>query len=112
MAHSVARRLAARGGIGVRSGCHCAHLTVKRLADIPPWAEQFQRLILTVFRRFELPGVVRVSLGIENTEADIDALLSVMDGIARRPKAGPAEKAVRQRMDDACQAAVARVYGQ
>jgi selenocysteine lyase/cysteine desulfurase len=111
MAHSVARRLAARGGIGVRSGCHCAHLTVKRLAGIPPWAEQFQRLILTVFRRFELPGVVRVSLGIENTEADIDALLSVMDGIARRPKAGPAEKAVRQRMDDACQAAVARVYG-
>ena len=112
MAHSVARRLAARGGIGVRSGCHCAHLTVKRLAGVPPWAEQFQRLILMLFRRFELPGVVRVSLGLENTEADIDALLSVMDGIARQPKAGPAEKIFRQRMDDACQVAVARVFGQ
>jgi selenocysteine lyase/cysteine desulfurase len=110
MAHSVARRLAARGGIGVRSGCHCAHLTVKRLADIPPWAEQVQRLILTVFRRFELPGVVRVSLGIENTEADVDALLGVMGGIARRPKAWPSEKSVRQRMDDACRAAGERVY--
>jgi selenocysteine lyase/cysteine desulfurase len=111
IAHTVARRLAARGGIGVRSGCHCAHLTVKRLAAIPPWAEQFQRVILTVLRRSELPGVVRVSLGIENTEADVDLLLGVMDGVARRPKAGPAEKVFRQRMDDACQAAVARVYG-
>jgi selenocysteine lyase/cysteine desulfurase len=110
IAHTVARRLAARGGIGVRSGCHCAHLTVKRLAAIPPWAEQFQRVILTVLRRFELPGVVRVSLGIENTEADVDALLSIVDGVARRPKAGPAEKAVRQRMDDACRAAGERVY--
>jgi len=112
IAHTVARRLAARGGIGVRSGCHCAHLTVKRMAAIPPWAEQFQRLILTVLRRFELPGVVRVSLGLENTESDIDALLSVMDGIARRPKAGPAEKAFRQRMDDVCKAAARRVYAQ
>jgi hypothetical protein len=83
---------------------------VKRLAGIPPWAEQVQRLILTVFRRFELPGVVRVSLGIENTEPDIDALLNEMDGIARRPKAGPAEKAVRRRMDHACRAAGERVY--
>ena len=112
ISHTVARRLAARGGIGVRSGCHCAHLTVKRMAAIPPWAEQFQRLILTVLRRFELPGVVRVSLGLENTESDIDALLTVMDGIARRPKAGPAEKAFRQRMDDVCKAAARRVYAQ
>jgi selenocysteine lyase/cysteine desulfurase len=110
IAHSVARRLAARGGIGVRSGCHCAHLAVKRLAGIPPWAEQVQRLILTVLRRFELPGVVRVSLGIENTEADVDALLGVMDGIARRPKAGPAEQAVRRRVDEACRTASERVY--
>ena len=112
ISHTVARRLAARGGIGVRSGCHCAHLTVKRMAAIPPWAEQFQRLILTVLRRFELPGVVRVSLGLENTESDIDALLTVMDGIARRPKAGPAEKAFRQRMDHVCKAAAQRVYAQ
>ena len=111
LAHSVARRLTARGGIGVRSGCHCAHLTVKRLANVPPWAEQVQRAILTVFRRFELPGVVRVSLGIENTDADIDTLLSVMNDVARRPKAGPGEKDFRRRMDEACRAAGERVYG-
>ena len=86
ISHTVARRLAARGGVGVRSGCHCAHLTVKHIAAVPPWAEQLQRLILTVLRRFELPGVVRVSLGIENSEADVDTLLGVLDGIVRRPK--------------------------
>jgi selenocysteine lyase/cysteine desulfurase len=112
MAHGIARRLAARGGIGVRSGCHCAHLTVKRIADIPPWAEQVQRLILTVFRRFELPGVVRVSLGIENTEADVDALLTVMGGIARQPKTMASEQTVRQRMNDVCKSAGERVYNQ
>ncbi len=111
LAHTVARRLAARGGIGVRSGCHCAHLTVKRLAEVPPWAEQVQRLILTVFRRFELPGVVRVSLGIGNTEADIDALLGVMEGLARHPKAAAPEKTFPQRMDAVCRAAGERVYG-
>jgi selenocysteine lyase/cysteine desulfurase len=112
IAHTVARRLAARGGIGVRSGCHCAHLTVKRLADIPPWAEQVQRLILTVLRRFELPGVVRVSVGIENSEAEVDMLLHVLRGVARQPKAWSSEKVVRRQLDDACQAAAQRVYSQ
>jgi selenocysteine lyase/cysteine desulfurase len=112
IAHTVARRLAARGGIGVRSGCHCAHLTVKRMAAIPPWAEQIQRLILIVLRRFELPGVVRVSLGIENSEAEVDTLLHVLGDIARQPKAGASERIVRQQMDDVCKAAGERVYRQ
>jgi selenocysteine lyase/cysteine desulfurase len=111
MAHTVARRLAARGGIGVRSGCHCAHLTVKRMAAIPRWAEQIQRLILIVLRRFELPGVVRVSLGIENSEAEVDTLLHVLGDIARQPTAGASERNVRQQMDDVCKAAGERVYG-
>ena len=112
ISHTVARRLAARGGIGVRSGCHCAHLTVKRMLGVPPWAERLQGLILTVLRRFELPGVVRVSLGIENSEEDVDTLIHVLGGIARQPKAFPAEKVVRQQMDEACRAAAERVYGQ
>jgi len=112
MAHTVARRLAERGGMGVRSGCHCAHLTVKRLEGVPPWAEQIQRLILTVFRRFELPGVVRVSLGIENSDADVDTLIHVLGGIARQPKDRASEKVVRHQTDDACKASAERVYSQ
>ena len=112
ISHTVARRLAARGGIGVRSGCHCAHLTVKRMLGVPPWAERLQGLILTVLRRFELPGVVRVSLGLENSEEDVDTLIHVLGGIARQPTDRASEKAVRQQMDDACKASAARVYGQ
>lgn len=111
IAHSVARELAARGGIGIRSGCHCAHLTVKRLAGVPPWAEQFQRVILTVLRQTELPGVARVSLGLENTEADVDTLIDVLSSIAREPKGGPAKALVRQQLDECAAAAARRVYG-
>ena len=49
MPNRVAKELAERGGIGVRSGCHCAHLLIKRLLHIPPLLEQFQGLILTLF---------------------------------------------------------------
>jgi selenocysteine lyase/cysteine desulfurase len=110
IAHTVARRLAARGGIGVRSGCHCAHLTVKRMADVPPWAEQVQRLILTVLRRAELPGVVRVSFGLETSDQDVDTLLDVLASIARQPTGSAAGKAFRRQMDDACRAAAEKVY--
>ena len=110
ISHTVARELAARGGIGVRSGCHCAHLTVKRMLGVPPWAERLQGAILTVARRFELPGVVRVSLGIENREADVDTLLDVLGGIARQPKGGAAVKNVQQQTEECSRAAARRVY--
>ncbi len=45
MANRVAKELAERGGIGVRSGCHCAHLLIKHLLDIPPLLEQLQGVI-------------------------------------------------------------------
>lgn len=112
ISHSVARRLAARGGIGVRSGCHCAHLTVKRMVGVPPWAERLQRLMLVVLRRFELPGVARVSLGLQNTEEDVDALVRAMGDIARQPKVGTPEKTVRKQVDDSCKASARRVYSQ
>jgi selenocysteine lyase/cysteine desulfurase len=110
ISHSVARALAVRGGIGVRSGCHCAHLTVKRMLGVPPWAEQLQRLILTVARRFELPGVVRVSLGLQNRDEDVDTLVRVLEQIARKDTSGIAEATVRQRLDEACATAVRRVF--
>ena len=59
MANRVAQALAERGGIGVRSGCHCAHLLIKRLLNIPPLLEQFQGVILTVFQQVSLPGLTR-----------------------------------------------------
>lgn len=106
----VAKELAARGGIGVRSGCHCAHLTVKRVLEIPPLLEQLQGLILTLFPKLELPGVVRVSLGIENSADDVDTLLRVLGEIARKSRAG-VDKDVQRQMDDFARFAAQRVYG-
>ena len=83
---------------------------MKRLARVPPWAEQFQRVILTVLSRIELPGVARVSLGLENTDDDIDTLIAVLDDIARQPKGGRSKRAARQRMDGYAEAAAQRVF--
>ncbi len=112
VSHTVARELAARGGIGVRAGCHCAHLTVKRMLGIPAWAQEIQRVMLTVLRRMELPGVVRVSLGIENSEDDVDTLLRVLGDTARRHGGKTDKKAVRRQMDDLAETAARLVYAQ
>ena len=82
----VADGLALQGGIGVRYGCHCAHILVKHMHGVSPFIEKFQRLILRLFPKLNLPGVVRVSLGIYNTKSDIDALAAVLTEMANRPK--------------------------
>ena len=102
----VAKALAERGGIGVRYGCHCAHLTIKRLLGVPPWAEQIQRLMLSLLPGFNLPGLVRVSFGIQNIEADIDAFIEVLGAIMRKPRT----QGIGRRMDDFVGAATERVY--
>jgi len=107
----VARELAERGGVGVRYGCHCAHLLIKRLVGVPPVLEQLQGLILSLFPRVALPGVVRVSLGIENSAEDVDTLIQVLGTIARQPRAG-AERGVGQQMDEFARAAALRVYSE
>jgi selenocysteine lyase/cysteine desulfurase len=107
----VARELAERGGIGVRYGCHCAHLLIKRLVGVPPLLEQLQGLMLRLFPKLALPGVVRVSLGIENSTEDIDTLVQVLGGIARQSRAA-LQTDVRQQMDDFVRAASQRVYTQ
>jgi selenocysteine lyase/cysteine desulfurase len=115
----VAKELAEKGGIGVRYGCHCAHLLIKRLLNISPFLQQFQGLILSLGPKIVLPGVVRVSLGIENSPEDIDTLIQVLDTIARQPRAGKQNGTpnqpradIQQQMDDFTKAAALRVYVQ
>ena len=79
----VAKELA-RNGIGVRYGCHCAHILIKHLLKVPPKLEQLQRIIVKLFPRIVLPGVVRISLGLGNNSDDIDALKCVMADFSRR----------------------------
>jgi selenocysteine lyase/cysteine desulfurase len=102
----VAKALAERSAIGVRYGCHCAHLTIKRMLGVPPWAEQIQRLMLSLVPGLSLPGLVRVSFGIQNTEAEVDALIKELGAITRKPRI----QGIGRRIDDFVAAAVQRVY--
>lgn len=81
--NELAKELAVRSGIGVRFGCHCAHIIVKHILHVPPTLEQFQRIMQTLFPKIKFPGVTRVSIGIENSEEDIDRLIQELGNIAK-----------------------------
>jgi selenocysteine lyase/cysteine desulfurase len=108
MANRVAQELAECGGIGVRSGCHCAHLLVKHLLEVPMWLEQFQGVILTLFKQLSLPGLTRISLGLENSAEEIDTLLLVLRHVATQPRSG-SDGTVQRQMNDFARAAAQRV---
>jgi selenocysteine lyase/cysteine desulfurase len=119
MSNKVAIELAERGGIGVRYGCHCAHIIIKHILHIGPLLEQFQGLILTLFPGLTLPGLVRVSLGIANSEEDVDTLIRVLGIIAGQPSfsgnnrhAYDTKTGIRKQMDDFVNTSVLRVYSQ
>ena len=113
----VANALAERGAIGVRYGCHCAHILIKHLVGVPPSLEWIQRLMAKLVPRVRFPGLVRVSLGIENCEEDIDAFLSVLGKFARQrrtPGESPAvpKKVIKQQINDFVKASASRVYSE
>ena len=91
----VAARLSAEYGIGVRSGCFCAHPYMARLLDLTQ--EQVDR-----FHRdaraggsTQLPGAVRASANRATSIQDVAAL-----GYALRAIAATPEEAVRYRVDE------------
>ena len=122
MADKVAKKLAIQSGIGVRYGCHCAHIIIKRLLNISPALEQFQRLIQVLFLKLKLPGLVRVSLGIENSEEDVDRLIHSLNKITKHSRGSSASKNyetlnltqadVQKQMNDFVRDSVLRVFSQ
>jgi len=78
----VGKELAFRQGVGLRVGCHCAHITVKHILNVKPGLEKFQKIMLTLIPSMSFPGVARVSLGIENSEADLERLVAGLRQIA------------------------------
>jgi selenocysteine lyase/cysteine desulfurase len=109
MATQVGKELALFGGIGVRTGCHCAHITVKHILHVGPGLEKFQKLMVTLFPKLSLPGVVRVSLGIENSETDVDRLIRAVSAIAEKSQSSSRHEA-KQKIKDFVRAAADRVY--
>jgi selenocysteine lyase/cysteine desulfurase len=79
---SVANELAQRCGIGVRYGCHCAHILIKHLLGVGPKLARFQRIIAQLFPNVRFPGVVRVSFGIGTSEKDVETLIHALSTMA------------------------------
>jgi selenocysteine lyase/cysteine desulfurase len=73
----VAAILGYEGGIGVRSGCFCAQQYVSSLLGIADDARG-----QSPGDRSDRPGMVRVSFGVYNTCADVDALVDMLQRIA------------------------------
>lgn len=110
-ANTVAKELAEIGGIGVRSGCHCAHILIKHLVGVGPLLERFQFLIASLFPVVRFPGLARISFAIENTEKDVDALIHALNKIVRQTRP-VSHKNIEQKMNDFSGAAALRVYTQ
>jgi len=70
----LASELSAQGGIATRRGAFCAHPYVWRLMNIDRGTlEDFVEC-----SDMQTPGMVRVSFGIYNTEAEVDAFLEIL----------------------------------
>jgi selenocysteine lyase/cysteine desulfurase len=80
-----AEGLAETAGIGARTGCFCSHILVKRLLHIHPIREVLADIGLRLAPRVTkslLPGLVRISFGLENDEADAGRLVAALRRIA------------------------------
>ena len=75
--------LANEWGVGVRSGCFCAHQYVAFLLGISDEdsAEARDRLVKGL--PVDLPGMVRASIGLANTKDDIDRLIAGLQAVTQ-----------------------------
>lgn len=78
----VAAILSYEGGIGVRSGCFCAHVYVKNLLHVTDEESKKLEQEILARDRSHLPGTVRVSFGLYNTKRDVDELIKMLRKIA------------------------------
>jgi len=84
MANGLSKKLALLGGIGTRSGCHCAHILIKKLANAGPGLEKFQKIMITLLPGMKLSGLLRISLGIEDSDEEINQLLLNLRKISQK----------------------------
>jgi len=79
----VAAVLGYEGGIGVRSGCFCAHPYVVHLLQLPATQQETWRDRVLGGDKSELPGMVRASFGCYNNQEDVNRLVDMLHRISR-----------------------------
>ncbi|PID86726.1 MAG: aminotransferase [Chloroflexi bacterium] len=83
MSHfQLAAILGYEGGIGVRSGCFCAHPYVVHLLQLDEETALTWRDQLLSGDKSEMPGMVRASFGCYNNKEDVDQLVTMLHRIA------------------------------
>jgi selenocysteine lyase/cysteine desulfurase len=70
-------------GIGVRSGCFCAHPYVLYLLGISSEAANRVRGRMAQGDRSEMPGLIRASFGLYNVPEDVDILVDALQCVAK-----------------------------
>ena len=70
-------------GIGVRSGCFCAHPYILHLLGLNHEEAADVRRRMLAGDKSEMPGLIRASFGLYNTFEDVDALIDALQHIAR-----------------------------
>jgi selenocysteine lyase/cysteine desulfurase len=78
----IAGMMSDQAASGLWSGCHCVHILVNRMIGVSRPLERFQALIIRMFPRLSLPGMVRGSIGLANTTEEVDTFLKVLQHIA------------------------------
>jgi selenocysteine lyase/cysteine desulfurase len=68
-------------GIGVRSGCFCAHPYILHLLGLSEAeAHEVRRLMISGDKR-DMPGMIRCSFGLYNTREEVDRFIDALDCI-------------------------------
>lgn len=78
----VAAILGYEGGVGVRSGCFCAHPYVVHLLDLDEDDSESWRGQILMGNKSDMPGMVRASFGCYNNTEDIDRLIEMLERIS------------------------------
>ena len=79
------------GGIGVRSGCFCAHPYVVHLLQLDEGEAGSWRDQMLAGDKSNMPGMVRMSFGCYNNTDDVDRLVEMVERVARGDYAGEYE---------------------
>lgn len=69
-------------GIGVRSGCFCAHPYILHLLGLNRDEAAEVRLRMLEGDKSEMPGLIRLSFGLYNTRQEIDVLVDALQRIS------------------------------
>ncbi len=68
-------------GIGVRSGCFCAHPYILHLLKLTPEETATARTEMLAGDKSNMPGLIRVSFGLYNTKDEVDSLVEALSSI-------------------------------